>query len=59
MTVQVEVRADASADARAAAGRELAHLIKSNVGVTVTCEVGDPGTLARSEGKARRVIDQR
>ena len=59
MTVRVEMREPVSIELRDAAGRELAYLIKSNVGVTASCDVGEPGTLARSEGKAKRVIDQR
>ena len=59
MTVRVETRDDVAEEHRAAIGRELTDLIKANVGVTVSCDVGGPGTLARSEGKARHVIDQR
>ena len=39
--------------------KELAHHIKSVVGVSTRIEVRDPGGIARSEGKARRVIDNR
>lgn len=60
MTVQVEATADAaSAEARAAAARALAEQIKGYVGVTATVEVSEPGTIARSTGKARRIIDNR
>ena len=34
-------------------------LVKENVGVTVSCDVVEPDTLARSEGKAVRVLDRR
>ncbi|ETX30127.1 phenylacetate--CoA ligase PaaK [Roseivivax isoporae] len=46
-------------DARAASARELAHHVKSVVGVTTRVVVHDPGGVARSEGKARRVVDNR
>ena len=59
MTVRVETREHVSEELRDAVGRQLAELIKANVGVTASCDVGAPGTLPRSEGKARRVIDQR
>jgi len=59
MTVRVEARADATAQARAAAADELAAAVKGSVGVTVAVEVVDPDTLERSVGKLRRVIDQR
>lgn len=60
MTVHVECTADqASADARAALAKELAHHIKSVVGVSTKIEVHDPEKVVRSEGKAKRVIDNR
>ncbi|WP_103174213.1 phenylacetate--CoA ligase PaaK [Paracoccus sp. SY] len=60
MTVCVECAEDhAAADARALSAKELAHHIKSVVGVSTRIEVRDPGGIARSEGKAKRVIDNR
>lgn len=60
MCVQVECTpAAATPGDRAAAARDLAHHIKSVVGLSVRVEVQDPGGLPRSEGKARRVIDTR
>ena len=60
MTVHVECAGDhTAADARAAAAKELSHHIKSVVGVSTRIEVRDPGGIARSEGKAKRVIDNR
>ncbi len=44
---------------REAAARDLAHHVKSSVGISVRVQVEDPGTLERSVGKARRVIDRR
>ena len=59
MAVRVESREPLEHAAREEVGHRLAHLIKANVGVSVTCEVSGPGTIARSEGKAQRVIDRR
>jgi phenylacetate-CoA ligase len=59
MTVRVESRADLSADTQASLSGRLCALIKENVGVSVSCEVGAPGTLRRSEGKAQHVVDLR
>jgi phenylacetate-CoA ligase len=61
MTVNVEWPASAPADtsARDAAARELAHHVKSSVGVSVRVKVVDAGALERSAGKARRVVDRR
>jgi phenylacetate-CoA ligase len=42
-----------------AAGKRLAHHIKSMVGVTADVRVVAPGGIERSLGKARRVIDKR
>jgi len=35
------------------------HLIKAYVGITTTVRVLEPGTIERSQGKAKRVIDRR
>lgn len=60
MVVHVEAMPHAAAvDARAASARELAHRIKSVVGVSSKIEVGDPDSVERSVGKARRVVDNR
>ncbi|WP_085033406.1 phenylacetate--CoA ligase PaaK [Ensifer aridi] len=60
MTVHVECTlAAADEAARAGSARELAHHIKSAVGVSTAIEVHDPGGVARSEGKAKRVVDNR
>jgi phenylacetate-CoA ligase len=59
LTVRVEARPDCTAERRAAAVREVAHSVKSNVGVSVGVEVVDPDTLERSLGKLQRVIDER
>jgi len=61
LTVRVEWPSGASpaAAARDAAARGLVHHVKSRVGISVKVEVVDAGTLERSVGKARRVIDRR
>ena len=48
-----------SSDLRTRAAAELAHHIKSVIGVTARITVADPGAVARSEGKAKRVVDKR
>ncbi|MEQ9331238.1 phenylacetate--CoA ligase PaaK [Thalassobaculum sp.] len=58
MTVLVEAAEGAAAD-RESSARELAHHIKSVIGVTAAVEVRDPGGVERSAGKARRVVDKR
>lgn len=58
--ILVEAREDAAgAEARAAAGQALQHAIKVNVGLSTRVIVQEPGAVARSEGKARRVVDLR
>jgi len=60
MTVHVECAANfTDAGARAQSAKELAHHIKSVVGITTKIEVQDPTSIARSEGKAKRVVDNR
>ncbi|MFZ5964221.1 phenylacetate--CoA ligase PaaK [Thalassococcus sp. BH17M4-6] len=60
MTVHVECTpARADTDARAASAKELSHHIKSVVGVSTRIKVHDPEGVARSEGKAKRVVDNR
>ena len=59
LTVKVEPRPDASADARQAATASLKRLIKNKIGVTVDVEIAEPGSLQRSTGKARRRVDNR
>jgi phenylacetate-CoA ligase len=59
MGVHVEL-AEGTPDAAAdGAVRELAAKIKSNVGVTAKVHLAPRGKVARSEGKAVRLIDNR
>jgi phenylacetate-CoA ligase len=61
LTVNVEWAGPGSATAveRHTAGHELVHHVRSTIGISVHVKVGDPGSLERSVGKARRVIDRR
>ncbi|MFT4730075.1 MAG: phenylacetate-CoA ligase [Granulosicoccus sp.] len=38
---------------------QLSTLIKSNIGVTAEVQLGEPGSVARSQGKAVRIVDNR
>jgi phenylacetate-CoA ligase len=59
LTVLVErVAAAGSADGNAA-GTRLAHHIKSLIGVTAEVRVSAPGSVERSLGKAKRIVDKR
>lgn len=59
MTVHVEAAGAMDGDAKKAAAMDLAKRIKDVVGVTADIQVRDVGDVARSEGKAVRVIDNR
>jgi phenylacetate-CoA ligase len=59
LTIHVERRADASPEAAEAAGAQLTTLIKNTIGVTAVTVVAEPGTVERSLGKMRRIIDER
>ncbi len=60
MTVHVEAHVDAAAEsARSAAANDLRERIKEVVGVTVIVNVTEPEQVARSQGKAVRIVDNR
>jgi len=62
LTVHVEMGpalGDASQEARHSASRALEHSIKAYVGVTSTVRLALPGTIERSIGKAKRIMDKR
>ena len=59
VTVQVEKTVDAKNADSSAVATELKKGIKDYVGVSTIIEVCEPGEVARSEGKAVRVIDER
>ena len=59
MTINVELSPDADATAKQPATAELQRHIKDLIGVSAKVNVFDEGGVARSEGKAKRVIDKR
>ncbi|POF29415.1 phenylacetate--CoA ligase PaaK [Roseibium marinum] len=60
MTVHVEaLPTAASGEQRKASEKELAHHIKSVVGVSAMIDITEPGAVERSAGKAKRVVDNR
>ncbi|MEX0308654.1 MAG: phenylacetate--CoA ligase PaaK [Tateyamaria sp.] len=56
--MRVLCEATASGD-RAGPARALAERIKQTIGISVAVDVGDPGQVARSQGKAVRIVDKR
>ena len=52
-------RSHAGADAHAAVARQLTADIKNLIGVSANVELSLPGSVERSLGKAKRVIDKR
>jgi phenylacetate-CoA ligase len=60
MEVHVEqAETSLGADGRQAAAQELASLIKSVIGISAKVNVGAVGSVARSQGKAVRLVDNR
>ena len=59
MEIQVEARPEASFPAREAATRQLVQSVKDTIGITAVVTVLDPGSIERSVGKAKRIIDRR
>src|ERR1700678_3538258 len=59
LAVHVERRTGTAQADAAHAGTQLSTLVKNTIGVSVTTSVQDPGTIERSLGKMRRVIDER
>jgi phenylacetate-CoA ligase len=61
LTVHVESVAEtlASEESRRRAAGELAHHVKSSIGISVAVTVHQPGALERSTGKAQRLVDSR
>lgn len=57
VTINVEtIEADADVDVMAT---ELSKRVKTYIGISSTVKVHEPGSIARSEGKAKRVVDNR
>jgi phenylacetate-CoA ligase len=59
LAIHVEHLAEVGRSDGETAARDLAHLVKAHVGISVQVQVHGPGSLRRSEGKARRVVDRR
>jgi phenylacetate-CoA ligase len=62
LRVEVEARSAvyaAGAEAVGRLGRALEHHVRSVIGIGIEVEIVAAGSIARSEGKARRVIDER
>jgi phenylacetate-CoA ligase len=62
MTILVEPRAtlgSGSDEERDRIERDAEHLIKAYAGVTCAVRLAEPGSIKRSEGKAKRVVDLR
>jgi len=55
----VERREAAPLAAAVEDGVRLEHLVKARIGVSVGVHVVDPGTVERSVGKMRRIVDRR
>jgi phenylacetate-CoA ligase len=59
LAVQVEAADAAAFAAGARAADALVRQVKSMIGISVRVEVREPGSIERSIGKAKRVIDKR
>ena len=59
VSIEVEVEPGVPAEAFAAVARDVAHHVKSLVGITTEVVVKKPGEIPRSQGKAVRVRDLR
>jgi phenylacetate-CoA ligase len=59
LAVHVECLDAPTAETRTRLARELRLGIKAMIGISADVQVGDPGSIERSAGKARRVIDRR
>jgi len=59
LTVEVEMTPDADGRTRENGAADVAHQIKSLIGVTCTVSIKTPGEVPRSQGKAVRVKDLR
>jgi phenylacetate-CoA ligase len=58
--IRVELKVSAAGeDIKESTAKELAHHIKSYIGISTRIHVLDAGSINRSEGKAKRVFDRR
>lgn len=59
VTIEVEVEVGVTADKYQAVAHDVAHYVKSLVGITTSVNIKQPGQIPRSQGKAVRVRDLR
>jgi phenylacetate-CoA ligase len=59
LTIHIEPRENTTAQDRSAAAAELKSQIKIHIGSSCAIDVVEPGTLERSNGKLRRIFDNR
>ena len=59
VTIRVETREVTPSDGHAPLVKELAHHIKTMIGISTQIELCEPGSLERFIGKAQRVTDNR
>ncbi len=59
LTVKVEARDNQSQENKQRAAQTLAKRIKTHIGISIRTKIVEPHSLARSAGKAKRVIDLR
>ena len=59
LTIHIEPRENTSAEERTTAAATLQRRIKAGIGTSCTVDVVEPGSLARSNGKLRRIYDNR
>ena len=59
LEIIVETRTAVATDAAAQLANHAMHHIKSQVGVTAKVRAVAPGSIERSQGKAKRVLDKR
>jgi phenylacetate-CoA ligase len=59
MTVTAEPTPGATGDIAAAAAQQLAERVKDTIGVTVAVQLVPAGSIERSTGKMRRIVDNR
>ncbi|HET7799895.1 MAG TPA: phenylacetate--CoA ligase, partial [Humibacillus xanthopallidus] len=59
LTVLVEPLSRLEPGAAEAIARSLEHAVKTHIGTTCRVEVREPGSIERSIGKARRIVDER
>jgi phenylacetate-CoA ligase len=60
LAVLVELKPESASEAeKEAAAHELQHHIKALIGISTTVQVGPSGSIERSTGKAKRIVDRR